>query len=85
MTEEVVDFIAQRIKNNIRQLEGVMKKLMAFQDISDMPPNIAIAQSAIKDITHENMPVSVVVDKVIIEVSTAYDVSVESMIGKGRK
>ena len=85
MTEEVVDFIAQRIKNNIRQLEGVMKKLMAFQDISDMPPNIAIAQSAIKDITHENMPVSVVVDKVIIEVSTAYDVSVESMKGKGRK
>lgn len=85
MTDEVIDFIAQRIKNNIRQLEGVMKKLMAFQDISDMPPNIAIAQSAIKDITHENMPVSVIVDKVIIEVSSAYDVSAEEIKGNSRK
>lgn len=85
MTDEVIDFIAQRIKNNIRQLEGVIKKLMAFQDISDMPPNIAIAQSAIKDITHENMPVSVIVDKVIIEVSSAYDVSAEEIKGNSRK
>ena len=85
MTDEVIDFIAQRIKNNIRQLEGVIKKLMAFQDISDMPPNIAIAQSAIKDITHENMPVPVIVDKVIIEVSSAYDVSAEEIKGNSRK
>ena len=50
ISEEISDYIAQRVKNNIRQLEGVMKKLMAFQQISNLPPNIAIAQEAIKDI-----------------------------------
>lgn len=85
MTDEVIDFIAQRIKNNIRQLEGVMKKIMAFQEISNMPPNLAIAQNAIKDITHDNMPLPVVVDKVIMEVASVYDVPTEEIKGKKKK
>lgn len=83
ISEEVVDFIAQRIKNNIRQLEGVIKKITAFQLIAKCPPNIAIAQSAIRDITTENEPDDVVVDKVIMEVSREWEVSPEEI--KGRK
>ena len=82
--DEVVDFIAQRIKNNIRQLEGVMKKLTAFQLISNSPPNIAIAQSAIRDITNENEPNPVIVDKVISEISREWEVPAEDIRGTKR-
>ena len=84
ITDEVCDYIAQRVKNNIRQLEGVMKKLMAFQQISNLPPNIAIAQEAIKDVTNENEPLPIIVDKVIMEVSSEYEVSSEDIKSKKR-
>ncbi len=84
ISEEISDYIAQRVKNNIRQLEGVMKKLMAFQQISNLPPNIAIAQEAIKDITNENEPLPVIVDKVIMEVASEYEVSAEDIKSRRR-
>jgi chromosomal replication initiator protein len=84
LPEDVIDFVAQRIKNNIRQLEGVLKKIMAFQLISKSPPNIAIAQSAIRDITNENEPLPIIVDKVITEVSREFEVSPEDIKSKKR-
>ena len=82
ISEDVIAFIAQRIKHNIRQIEGVLKKLKAIQLISDSPPNIAIAEIAIKDITTENEPEPVVVDKVLTEVSREFEVSVDDIKSK---
>jgi len=79
LPDDVIDFIAQRIKNNIRQLEGVLKKIMAFQIVSELPPNIAIAQSAIRDITNENEPLPVIVDKIITEVGREMEVTPEDI------
>lgn len=85
LSEDVIDFIAQRIKNNIRQLEGVIKKLLAYKLISDTPISVPVAQSAIRDITNENEPIPVVVDKVITEVSREFNVSQDSIKSKSHK
>ena len=84
LPDDVVDFVAMKIKNNIRQLEGVLKKIMAFQLISNLPPSIAIASSAVRDITSENEPIPVIFDKVIKEVSHEFKVSEEDILGKKR-
>ena len=84
LPDDVVDFVAMKIKNNIRQLEGVLKKIMAFQLISNLPPSIAIASSAVRDITSENEPIPVVFDKVLKEVSHEFGVSEEDILSKKR-
>ena len=84
LPEDVIEYIAIKIKNNIRQIEGVLKKIMAFQLISNLPPSIAVANSAIKDITNENEPTPVVFDKVIKEVSREFNVSEEDILSKKR-
>ena len=84
LPDDVVDFIAMKIKNNIRQIEGVLKKIMAFQLISNLPPSIAVASSAVKDITSENEPTPVVFDKVIKEISREFNVSEEDILSKKR-
>ena len=61
--DDVIFFIASKIKNNIRQLDGVVKKIKAFQLVSDTTPNIALAQSAIRDITNENEPLPVLLPR----------------------
>lgn len=82
LPDDVVSFIAQRIKNNIRQLEGVVKKLMAFQMISKSPPTLKIAQVAISDVTNENEPIPVLIEKITTETSRDFDISPDDLKGK---
>ena len=66
------EYIANRLKNNIRQLEGAVKKLRAFHLLENKPINIATAQAAISDIINNNQPAPVTVDKIIEEVARTF-------------
>ena len=70
--EPVCEYIANRLKNNIRQLEGAVKKLRAFHLLENKPINIATAQAAISDIINNNQPAPVTVDKIIEEVARTF-------------
>ena len=73
--EDTAEYIANRLKNNIRQLEGAVKKLNAYRDISGASPSIIMAQKAIKDILSDSQPVPITVEKIILEVSRTFNVS----------
>ena len=75
LSDEVVSFIAENIKKNIRQLEGTVKKIKAYQEVEGTKPNIAIAKKAISDISNDNPPVPVKVENIINEVSRTFNVS----------
>jgi chromosomal replication initiator protein len=83
--DDVLFFIASKIKNNIRQLDGVVKKIKAFQLVSDTTPNIALAQSAIRDITNENEPLPVILDKILLAVSRDFNVTPEDIKSSKRQ
>lgn len=71
---EVVEYIANRLKINIRQLEGTVKKLKAMHTLNNAPPSIMTAQNAIRDILNDNQPVPVTVERIINEVARTYNV-----------
>lgn len=72
---DVAEYIANRLKNNIRQLEGVVKKLKAYKLLAQTPPSIMIAQNAIRDILNDNQPIPVTVERIISEVGRTFGVS----------
>lgn len=84
--DAVVEFIAEKIKSNIRQLEGITKKLHAMCTYGEqIAPTIAIAQSAIKDIIVNDVPpLPVTIKRVVDEVSRTTGVSVEDIYSKKR-
>ncbi len=75
LSEAVTDFIAQKIKSNVRQLEGTVKKIEAMTKVYGSSPTLEQVQDIIKDITNENEPVSVTIDKIIDSVSNAFGVT----------
>ncbi len=75
LSENITDFIAQKIKNNVRQLEGTVKKIAAMTRIYGEAPTIEQVQDIIKDITNENQPVSVTIEKIIDSVSNSFGVT----------
>ena len=70
--DNVCEYIANKLKSNIRQLEGAVKKLRAFYLLESKPINIATAQAAISDIINNDQPAPVTVDKIIEEVARTY-------------
>lgn len=70
--DSVCRYIANKLKNNIRQLEGAVKKLRAFHLIEEKPINLATAQAAISDIMNTSQPTPVTVDKIIEEVARTF-------------
>ena len=85
MPDDVAEYIANRLKNNIRQLEGAVKKLDAYRKLEGIQPVIGAAQNAIKDILSESQPVPVTVEKILSEVSRTYNTTPEAIRGPVRR
>jgi chromosomal replication initiator protein len=69
MPIEVADFIATKVKSNIRELEGCLIKLGAHASITGHPIDTIMARSVLKDlISDEDKPITVeLIQKVVCE------------------
>lgn len=80
ISDDVVNYIADKIKTNIRQLEGTTKKLHAMSELSGHAPTIGLAQKVIKDVIDDDIPpIPVTIEKIIEEVSRTQGISIEDI------
>ena len=47
--DDVCNYIANNITNNVRQIEGTVKKILAYRDLNDMPLDLPNVSRAIND------------------------------------
>ena len=71
--DDVAEYMANKLKTNIRQLEGAVKKMKAYKLLAGTPPSILIAQNAIRDILNDHQPVPVTIERIISEVARTYN------------
>lgn len=84
ISDDVIDYIATKLKSNIRQIEGVVTKLNALYVVSQVKPTIAVAQNVIKDIVTDHQPIPITVEKIISEVSKIYSIEPDEMRSQRR-
>ncbi|MCH5205017.1 MAG: chromosomal replication initiator protein DnaA, partial [Oscillospiraceae bacterium] len=84
ISDEVVDYIATKIKSNIRHIEGAVNKLNLLYTVSQMKPTIAVAQNVIKEIVTDHQPIPVTIDKIINEVGKIYNIDPDEMRSQRR-
>ncbi len=85
LSDNVTRIIAEKIKTNIRQLEGTVNKIKALTVYTNESPSISMAQRVIKEIIIENHPAEITVDNILQEVSAAFDVNVEDIKSSNRR
>ena len=82
----VMDFLAERLCNNIRELEGGLNRVFAYSDITQKPLSIELAQQALSDTYLDNKPTHSSADDIIEAVSEYFNVDYSSITGpRGRK
>lgn len=82
LPDDIVQYIAEKLKNNIRQLEGAVKKMQAFVTMQGLPVNISTAQIAIRDIMVDDSPTPVTISKIVNEVARTYGLNPDDIYSR---
>jgi len=83
MPNEIIDFIAEKIPSNIRQLEGALTKITAYSTLTKKELSVPLTQEILKDIIPlENKKISV--GQIQKTVSDYYNIKVNSLLSKKR-
>ena len=80
--DDVVQFIANKLKTNIRQLEGAVKKIKALKLLAGTSPSISMAQNVVNDILNDNVPLPVTIERILQQVSLTYEVTPDDLRSK---
>lgn len=81
---EVLQFIAEKVKSNIRELEGTLTRVIAYSKIQKQPINLDLAQTALKDILPNTAKRTITLDLIQEMVSDYYSITVTDLCSNRR-
>ena len=84
LSDEVLTFLAENLRSNIRQIEGTIKKLSAIVFLSGRTITMEIAASCLQEITGGVVPVQVVVDKIFSAIHNRYGIEKKDLLSSKR-
>ncbi len=82
--EDVLTYLAENLRSNIRQIEGTIKKLGARVFLSGEKMDMDLARSCINELVGGAEPTSVTVDKIFSSVYQKYGIKKEELISSKR-
>ncbi|MDP9021026.1 MAG: chromosomal replication initiator protein DnaA [Actinomycetota bacterium] len=83
--DEVLEFIANHITNNIRELEGALIRVSAYASLNKEPLTPTLAQDVLGDILHDAQPRPITAEVIIEATSSMFGFSVEELCGRSRR
>ena len=84
VSDDIIQYIANNIKSNIRELEGALNKVIAFAKINKKELTLDIAEEALKDVIYPEKPKEITPSLIIEVVSEHFGISIDDIISKKR-
>lgn len=84
LPEETYEFVASNFQRSIRELEGALNRLLAFQEVNKKTPDVEIAKSLLKNMLTKYTK-RTNYKKIIQTVAEFYDLSIDSILSASRK
>jgi chromosomal replication initiator protein len=83
--DEVLEFIATHVTENIRELEGALIRVTAFASLNRQPMNRELAEQVLSDIVSADQPRRITPQVILDATSEAFGFSVEELCGPNRR
>jgi chromosomal replication initiator protein len=84
LPEEIIDYIAQNITNNVRELEGALNTLLINFEVKKINPSIELSKKLLEDFIKKPKKTVTPLD-VLKVVSVFYDISLEKIKSDSRR
>ena len=83
LPEDVVDFVAQNVRDSVRDLEGILASLLAHSTLTDKEIDLALAEQVVSRIVAIR-PKMITVDDVLNKVAKHYSLSEKMIVAQNR-
>jgi chromosomal replication initiator protein len=84
LPEEVVNFLATRIRSNIRRLEGALIRVASYASLTGKKLTIDMIEGLLHDVLHEEGRFSVSIETIQKRVAEHFDIRLADMTSKRR-
>ncbi len=83
--DDVLDFIATHVKDNIRELEGALIRVTAFASLYRQPMSRELAEQVLSDIVSADQPRRITPQVILEATSETFGFSIEELCGPNRR
>ncbi len=84
LPDRVLEFLAERIRTNVRRLEGALMRVASYASLSGRELNTETIENLLKDILQEEARRAISIDQIQRRVAEHYDVRLADMTSKRR-
>ena len=84
LAEDILDFLAQRVRTNVRRMEGALMRVVSYQSLSGREISRETVEQLLRDILREEAKKTVTIDEIQKKVAGHFDVRLADMTSKRR-
>ena len=82
--EEIMIFLANRVRSNIRRLEGAVIRVTSYAALTASKLTVEVVESLLRDILHQEVPYSISIEVIQKRVAEHFDLRQADMTGRRR-
>lgn len=82
--DEILHFIASKVRSNIRRLEGALIRLVSYSSITKQPIDMGVTEFLLRPIMEEESVGQISIEKIQRTVAEYYDLRIADMTSKKR-
>jgi chromosomal replication initiator protein len=84
LPDEVSEFIAQKIQRNVREIEGILNKILFYQEVKGVEPNLKTVEEVVSNILQQSSK-NITPVQVIKAVADFFEIIPSDFINRSRK
>lgn len=81
---DVLEFIASRVSNSIRELEGALIRVTAFASLTRSTVELSLAEEVLRDFIPDGAGPEITADQIMVSTADYFGVSLEDLRGHSR-
>ncbi len=84
VAEDVIYFLANKIKSNIRKLEGALIRIVSYASLTKTKITVSMVQDVLHDTLEDDLSRVITVDQIHRLIAEEYDLRIQDLIGPKR-
>jgi chromosomal replication initiator protein len=84
LPEEIMNFLANRIRTNIRRLEGALIRVASYAALTGKKLSVEVVENLLREILHEEGRLSISIESIQKKVAEHFDIRLADMTSKRR-
>jgi chromosomal replication initiator protein len=84
LPDEIINFLAQRIRTNVRRLEGALVRVASYASLTGRKLTLEVVENLLREILHEEGRYTISIDTIQRKVADHFDIRLADMSSKRR-